>query len=97
MSKYLSTNVPDISNMSPGYFKNMSKHRFLEKSILGEIDFGKNNIYIYKYSIHILYIFYAKDCVVERDAAAGQPPGQPSHPAALDPGPGTKGPRARAK
>ena len=39
-------------------------------------------IYIYIYSIHILYIFYAKDCVVERDAAAGQPPGQSSHPAA---------------
>ena len=30
----------------------------------------------------MLYIFYAKDCVVERDAAAGQPPGQSSHPAA---------------
>ena len=38
-------------------------------------------LYIYIY-IYILYIFYAKDCVVERDAAAGQPPGQSSHPAA---------------
>ena len=35
----------------------------------------------------MLYIFYAKDCVVERDAAAGQPPGQSSHPAARARGP----------
>ena len=51
-------------------------------------------IYIYIYSIHILYIFYTKDCVVERDAAAGQP----SHPAARPRAPGPshwrRGPRA---
>ena len=44
---------------------------------------------------YILYIFYtysicyAENCVVDRDAAAaaGQPPGQPSHPAARARGP----------
>ena len=48
------------------------------------------------YIAYILYIFYtysicyAEDWVVDRDAAAaGQPPGQPSHPAALDQGPDT--------
>ena len=44
-------------------------------------------IYIYIYSIHILYIFYKKNCVVDRDAAAA---GQPSHPAIQELGPGPR-------
>ena len=52
---------------------------------------GKKHAYIahVAYILYICYTYsicYAENCVVDRDAAAaGQPPGQPSHPAARGP------------
>ena len=95
VSKYLSTNVPDISNMSPGHFK---KCLNIDMGNIkgGENPFWENRFwekpcFMYGTSgvIHVWYIRCDRDA-----AAAGQPPGQPSHPAGRGPGPGClRGPR----